>query len=471
MKKLIISIFSLLLLCTTLNAQFKHEFSIHAGGGLSTLNYDVTEGKQKMGFGGLAGLGYQFFFSENWGIGLGAEFALYNSKFDLPSLETHSIMPDGTTDFDFQSTIRNYEEKQTAGMLQIPLMLQFQSNGKNKFYIAAGGKVALPIMKDAESSGASLHNSGYYAYESYTYTTQNFRGFGTFNGRGSKGEMDLKAAFLASAELGMKWHVSDGMSLYTGAYLDYGLNNIANEKPAPFVEYERTDPSNFALNSIIHSQYTPRNVAANFTDKVAPLAIGIKLRLAFGCAKKEVKEASPVVITPTVDPDAEAKRLAAEEAARQAAEAKRLADEEAARQAAEAKRLADEEAARLAAEKAALQAIKDQIEQPIDHYNLSQTAPTAQQKADLDKKIELLKEYPDMDVFIYGHTCEIGGNDINEKVGLGRANNTKAYLISKGIDEKRITGTASKLDHEPIVPNTGEENRKQNRRVVIKVVN
>jgi flagellar motor protein MotB len=40
-------------------------------------------------------------------------------------------------------------------------------------------------------------------------------------------------------------------------------------------------------------------------------------------------------------------------------------------------------------------------------------------------------------------------------------------MISKGIDESRIIGIGSKLDAEPIIPNTSEENRALNRRVEI----
>jgi outer membrane protein OmpA-like peptidoglycan-associated protein len=164
--------------------------------------------------------------------------------------------------------------------------------------------------------------------------------------------------------------------------------------------------------------------------------------------------------------------LAEEEAARKAAEAQRLAEEERARKAAaEAQRLAEEEAARkAAAERAAIiQVAKSEVQSPTDEYALSQTALTPAQKAELDKKIALLQQYPDFEVFIYGHTCEIGGDAINEKIGLQRAENAKAYIIAQGIDAKRIIGTASKRDTQPIVPNTSEENRRKNRRVEIVV--
>jgi len=149
--------------------------------------------------------------------------------------------------------------------------------------------------------------------------------------------------------------------------------------------------------------------------------------------------------------------------------------------AAEAK-LEAAETARLAAEKALTeevnkqtaekkQAAKMEIQKPVSNYDLSKTELTDKQKQELDKKIALLQQYSDFEIFIYGHTCNTGGDAINEKVGLQRAENVKKYLISKGIDQKRIVGIASKRDTEPLVPNTSEENRKQNRRVEIIISN
>ena len=485
MKKIILnsqlSILNLLLFCTVLSAQSNHEFSVYLGGGLSTLNYSVTTGEQKMGFGGHIGLGYTFFFSPNWGLGTGVEFALYNSKFNLNNLTTNYTLTDPTAapgqgQFDFISKLGNYEEKQSAGLLQIPLMLQFQTDGNHKFYAAAGGKIGLPISASYKVDNATLENSGFYSYESYTYTTQIFRGFGS-NQRSYKDDLSFKTAFFASVEAGMKWRLSDNLSLYTGAYFDYGFNNIRKDGQAKqFVEYSTTDdPRDFKVHSVTYAQYTESGKAPRaFTDKVSPLAAGIKLRLAFGGGKKTAPTPTP---RPIVDDSerlareaaerAEAERLAREAAERAAAEkaaAEKAAVEKAAAERAEAERLAREKAA-------ARKAITDELLMPVDNYPLSQITLTGKQKQELDKRIALLQENPDMLIFIYGHTCEIGGDKVNERVGLERAEKVKAYLISKGIDAKRITGTASKLDREPVAPNTNEPNRKQNRRVEITVVN
>jgi outer membrane protein OmpA-like peptidoglycan-associated protein len=85
---------------------------------------------------------------------------------------------------------------------------------------------------------------------------------------------------------------------------------------------------------------------------------------------------------------------------------------------------------------------------------------------ELDRIIELMKEYPTMDVLISGHTDGSDGNImLNVKLSQDRANEVKKYLMEKGgIDEKRIQ-TKGWGQSKPIASNATEETRKKNRRV------
>ncbi|MDR0712765.1 MAG: OmpA family protein [Bacteroidales bacterium] len=463
-----------LLSCTALKAQYKHEFSLYGGGGSSTLKYDVAAGTQKNGFGGQAGLDYAFFFSPKWGLGTGAGLSFHNAGFNEDHLTTSYITVDmDGTPFEFRSTARNYEEKQTTMFLQIPLMLQFQTGNSHRFFVAAGGKVDIPVNAKYKSSTTAIQNSGYYAEEDYEYTTQEFMGFGAFTGRDAGGDLKFKTAFLLTAEAGIKWKLKDDVSLYTGAYLDYGLNNIYRaDNNRQFVDYHPDDPRNFMVNSMINSQYIQNGTAQSFTDKVLPVAAGLKVKLAFG--KGSAAKVSAYYVPPTVPDNGveEARRRAekdagqktvAEEVARKA-EVDRLAPE---KKRQEAQRLAIEKAHR--EEAARLQIVKADIDQPVENYGLSQTELSPAQKQELDKKIVLLQQNQGLTLYIYGHTCNIGSKETNERIGLARAEKAKEYLLSKGIAESRILRVASKHDTEPLAPNTNEENRQRNRRVGIVV--
>ena len=100
----------------------------------------------------------------------------------------------------------------------------------------------------------------------------------------------------------------------------------------------------------------------------------------------------------------------------------------------------------------------------IDSYLFDETALTEEQKASLESVAGVLEKYSDLSVNIIGHTCSVGYKSVNERVGLRRANEAKAYLVDKGIDADRIS-VESKGELEPIADNHIIEDRKLNRRI------
>jgi hypothetical protein len=281
-----------------LHAQNRHEFSVYGGGGLSSLKYETTAGGQKNSFGGQAGLGYRFFFSPQWRLGTGAEIALYRTGFNSSNMDTRYAATDIDGDaLEFRSELSDYGEKQKAIFLQIPMTRQYQTGGKHWFYAAAGGKIGFPLSGKYESSYTNVRNSGFYAEENYEYTMQEFMGFGAFPGRDYAGNLKFKTAFFVSAEAGVKWKLNGGLSLYTSAYLDYGLNSIYQESSTArqFVDYNSESPRDFTVNSVLNSQYAQNGVPQAFTNKITPMAAGIKISLVFGTGSVAKKKAAYIL--------------------------------------------------------------------------------------------------------------------------------------------------------------------------------
>ncbi len=85
-----------------------------------------------------------------------------------------------------------------------------------------------------------------------------------------------------------------------------------------------------------------------------------------------------------------------------------------------------------------------------------------------DEIIQILNEYPDYNINIKGHTDNIPISTpvfpSNWELSAIRATTVLKYLVSKGISPQRLTATGYG-DVMPLVPNTSEENRAQNRRV------
>lgn len=72
-------------------------------------------------------------------------------------------------------------------------------------------------------------------------------------------------------------------------------------------------------------------------------------------------------------------------------------------------------------------------------------------------------------VIVVGHTDSVGTDAYNMKLGDRRAQSVKAYLVSKGVDNKRIY-TESKGERQPVADNKTASGRAKNRRVEIEVV-
>jgi outer membrane protein OmpA-like peptidoglycan-associated protein len=71
---------------------------------------------------------------------------------------------------------------------------------------------------------------------------------------------------------------------------------------------------------------------------------------------------------------------------------------------------------------------------------------------------------------IEGHTDNVGPTEINEKVGLGRAEAVKRYLYEHHQIPLHKMNVISYGEGKPVAPNTNREGRAQNRRVVIRVL-
>lgn len=286
--KYILALLSAFFFSSTLFAQQymyeKHEFMVYGAGGMSSLSFKSDQMDVNKGIGGQFGVGYNLFFTGNFGIGIGAEISLYNSKSVMDLLTDKYMTVDKTNEeFEFRSKVYNYQEKQHATYIHIPLMLNFQSTGATRVYFGAGIKIGLPVGGQYKTDGATIANSGYYAYENVEYTTQEFMGFGSFTGKDTKGDLEFKTAYLAAAELGVKLRLYDGLSLYTGLYFEYGLNNILKgDATDKFIEYNAVNPSDFRTNSVLTSQFNLNGTQTAFVEKVNLLSIGVKIKLAFG---------------------------------------------------------------------------------------------------------------------------------------------------------------------------------------------
>ncbi len=272
MRTLHIILLSALFLLFSRPAFSQGEFSIYAAGGISSMYHKPEAGKVRNGFGGHFGMGYRYFITRQWGVGTGLEWAnrLSTVSIDYFSCTYPATDADGDS-FDFRTEIRDYEEEDNGTFLNIPVMVHCRMVSRHIFRFSAGGKIAIPLKGKYHIKRAAMENSGYYADEDYEYTTQAFMGFGTFEKEGIKGEMELKTGVLLSAEAGMEWGVGNGVSLYAGIAVDYGLNDVSAPVPGKeFVTYNAANPADPTINSMMASGYESGGGYTEMAGKVLP---------------------------------------------------------------------------------------------------------------------------------------------------------------------------------------------------------
>lgn len=83
---------------------------------------------------------------------------------------------------------------------------------------------------------------------------------------------------------------------------------------------------------------------------------------------------------------------------------------------------------------------------------------------ELDMVADFMKENPKVEILLSGHTDNQGRHDLNMKLSRERVTVVKNYLVTKGIEEKRITSKGFG-GAKPIADNYSEDTRALNRRV------
>lgn len=92
------------------------------------------------------------------------------------------------------------------------------------------------------------------------------------------------------------------------------------------------------------------------------------------------------------------------------------------------------------------------------------------EKAKLDKLSDILKNYPNNDLLVTGHTALRGSLESRQELSEQRAEAVADYLIKIGVKDKYHIFTKGKGAEEPIASNATEAGRSKNRRVEITIL-
>jgi outer membrane protein OmpA-like peptidoglycan-associated protein len=119
-------------------------------------------------------------------------------------------------------------------------------------------------------------------------------------------------------------------------------------------------------------------------------------------------------------------------------------------------------------------AIKEEVKKKVDFAAQNILFATGSYKLlsssnkGLNDVVKILQDEPDLKLSIDGHTDNTGTPEKNQTLSENRANAVKNYLVSKGIDESRLTAAGHGQD-QPIADNKTAAGRQKNRRVELKL--
>lgn len=102
-------------------------------------------------------------------------------------------------------------------------------------------------------------------------------------------------------------------------------------------------------------------------------------------------------------------------------------------------------------------------------FDVDQSALKSEARANIESLATSLKNNPQTNILIVGHTDASGTDAYNYKLSERRAASVKSYAVSQGIAASRLT-TEGRGETEPIADNTSDSGKAQNRRVEIVIV-
>lgn len=231
MRKIII--FGCLLLCRlTAQADTYSMFEVSAGGGWSSMTYNLsappdatqTSFSKPGSYNFTVHAGYGFFFNRYVGLGLGVDLSRYGAAAAIKG----NMRWNGVTDSDGEKynhllSILRWQDKQEIYYLEVPLTLYiaFPLAHHLDFSAEIGVKYAYPFLSKAAYAGEVAHQ-GEYPEWGMTITDMPNHGFETKQLEG-KGSFVPQQNFIAFAKVGVEFPIARRVAFFTHVYAACGL--------------------------------------------------------------------------------------------------------------------------------------------------------------------------------------------------------------------------------------------------------
>ena len=278
----------LLIFAGTARAQYyqlpKGELSFYLKGLNSKLNIDMGEnGDSDTRFGAGFGVQYNYYIARGVSFSGALEYQSYRSETILDNFaDSYGLRDAEGDDMIFRNSANVYHERQSVGMLNIPLLIQWETKGHSrKLFTATGIQLGLPLAANYKATAFDLETSGYFPQWDAHLTSPRFMGFGSWETKHSgKEKLKLKSSYSFLFELGLKQQLKEFRHLYVSAYVELGLNDLTKgSDPQALIGYNLDNPTDFHHASVIYS--SPQATGNDYVNKVTSQSFGFRMRYSF----------------------------------------------------------------------------------------------------------------------------------------------------------------------------------------------
>ncbi len=379
--------------------------------------------------------------------------------------------------------LQNFVEEHLMVSVQIPVMFKYMTPIKplsaHQYYLAAGAKFGIHCTPDIwfQSGSPGVYDAIVMQY--YGHSVANWpkpeKEYGKYGiDKGNVDAEDWSYSFmhneetcpvdvLLSLDTGFRWRLTEKIGLYTGLYCDFGLirpikydpaiaqklvefdpscvHNSGNSGYGAYAEWKGATHSSLATAAAPDYHYynadesytSPVGLSGNgvryyeYTDKpyvkfLNNMQAGIKVRLAFALEKPEKKVRPPKEPKqPKPKPEKVPPKI-----------------------------------------QKTMMELSDALF-AFDKFDLNEDA-----RRMLDEVTEWLKDNPELNVEIGGHTDSRGSDAYNQKLSENRAKAVYDYFVSHGVSASRLSYKGYG-ESRPIATNETDEGRQRNRRVELQI--
>jgi hypothetical protein len=222
--------------------------------------------------------GYVKTFKNNFGIGVGLEYAQLKSNVNTDEIFSTStnLIDDVNSAFVYKVTTEGYSEDQEFGALQIPLFLQYKTrlDSISSFYVRVGAKYFMPRNFKTKATASKVTATGYYPDFNLLITDLPSHGFGTTLNYSESAEYETQNVFMFNLELGVSFNVGTKNSIYAGFFVERATQSIIKSvDDVSFIGYNPNSVTNRKLNGIYNSKKD---------GEVIPFNYGLTVYYSFG---------------------------------------------------------------------------------------------------------------------------------------------------------------------------------------------